>query len=88
MAWENEQLYNYGLLYVHKWVLKPSWLPLLLLEKKKNRFLVVCNSLCLTISLTTFLLLIASLSQKGSLLLYLQEGLQTICSKIMVGEIR
>lgn len=55
---------------------------------KKNRFLVVCNSLCLTISLTTFLLLIASLSQKGSLLLYLQEGLQTICSKIMVGEIR
>jgi len=87
MAWENKQLYNYGLIYVHKWVLKPSWLPLLLLEKKK-RFLFVCNSLCLTISLTTFLLLIASLSQKGSLLLYLQEGLQTICSKIMVGEIR
>lgn len=53
---------------------------------KKIRFLVVCNSLCLTISLTTILLLIACLSQKGSLLLYLQEGLQTICSKIMVGD--
>lgn len=85
MAWENEQLYNYGLIYVHKWVLEPSWHPLLLLEKK-IRFLVVCNSLCLTISLTTILLLIACLSQKGSLLLYLQEGLQTICSKIMVGD--
>jgi hypothetical protein len=34
MAWENKQLYNYGLIYVHKWVLKPSWLPLLLLGKK------------------------------------------------------
>jgi len=44
MAWENEQLYNYGLIYVHKWVLEPSWHPLLLLEKK-IRFLVVCNSM-------------------------------------------